>query len=148
MTSYNTIIFNINDNTDPEYIQSIENMINELGDNRTVEGDYKLIEAAVYKDNIPLLEMFAQYFNFCIDRRDLFQYTDNIETIKWISNLEYDNSDILNQMYERIEKDNKKDFMFFAHNVKINRSEKQELLEMAKNKPYFKDIIKNISITR
>lgn len=129
--------FNFSDVSSQVYNAADVNVVENMfvhGDwvDRDYEKEQMLIKIAVRQNNIPMLEMFAQYFDFQFDRRPLMMETNNMETIRWLANLGYDDDDILNKLRENIEKGDDKDLKFYMNNlVEISQDDMNELLDLS-----------------
>jgi hypothetical protein len=84
---------------------------------RDKPNENSLIRIAVRNNNIPMLDMFTEYFDFQIDRRPLMALTNNMETIRWLDNLGYDRQNILEKVYDNVARGDDTDLRFYLDNL-------------------------------
>ncbi len=118
-------------------VDEVEEAINNWSD-RTSDQEKEIISIAVKNNNIELLNLFQQYFDYCFDRRCLMHKTNNIEVISFLANIEYDQGEIKGKINDLITKGCETDLQFFLDNLK--NPSKNEINTFIENAAPFNNI--------
>ncbi len=107
----------------------------------TPKEEKTLIKLVIQKNDINALNILSERISFCFDRRPLVNLTTNMDIIRTLMDIEYDDDEVIEEIKFKVENGDLTDLKFLLDQVFLEERDFTEIYNLAPDDPEILEIL-------